>query len=50
MIDLALILMAKSKKFLLMDRKNNKICYATALMIHENNVISKIEEAGLLKK
>ena len=50
-IDLAIYFNGKIKKIFAHGyKKNNKICYATALMIHENNVISKIEASGLLKK
>ena len=42
--------MVKLKIFAHGFKRNNQICYATAILIHENNVISKIEASELLKK
>lgn len=50
-IDLAIYFNGKIKKIFAHGyKKNDKICYATALMIHENNVISKIEASRITQK
>ena len=43
--------MEKLKKiFCTRFKRNNQVCYATAILIHENNVISKIEASRITQK
>ncbi len=50
-IDLSIYFNGKIKKIFAHGyKKNNQICYATAILIHENNVISKIEASRITQK
>lgn len=50
-LDLAIYFNGKIKKIFAHGfKKNNQICYATAILIHDNNVISKIEASRITQK
>ena len=50
-IDLSIYFNGKVKKIFAHGfKRNNQICYATAILIHENNVISKIEASRITQK